>query len=162
MVYVKKIFMNKVAVGKQAPDFVLKNQDGQEVRLSGFRGQPVVVYFYPKDDTPGCTREACTFRDQYEDFTDVEAIVFGISGDSVESHKKFIEKYRLPFDLLADIGDKVRSSFGVKADLFGLIPGRSTYVIDNKGIIRHIFNSQMNTTKHISESLKIINELKNE
>jgi len=143
-------------VGSQAPDFTLNNQDGQPVSLSQFRGnKSVVVYFYPKDDTPGCTIEACSFRDQFTEFSDAGAEVIGISSDSEASHKKFAEKYRLPFTLLSDKGGKVRSAFGVPAS-FGLLPGRVTFVIDKAGVVQHAFNSQLNANKHVAESLRVI------
>jgi peroxiredoxin Q/BCP len=145
-----------LAVGSEAPDFTLNDQNGKPVRLASFRGQKVVVvYFYPKDDTPGCTAEACLFRDQFTDFTDAGAEVIGISSDSEASHKKFAEKYKLPFSLLADKGGNVRSAFGVPA-AFGLVPGRVTFVIDKQGIVRHAFNSQIHPTKHVEEALNVI------
>jgi peroxiredoxin Q/BCP len=142
--------------GTEAPDFTLNDQNGKAVHLASFRGKKtVVVYFYPKDDTPGCTAEACMFRDQFTEFTDAGAEVLGISSDSEASHKKFAEKYNLPFSLLSDKGGVVRGAFGVPAN-FGLLPGRVTYVIDKQGTIRHAFNSQINATKHVAESLAVI------
>jgi peroxiredoxin Q/BCP len=122
------------------------------VRLADFAGRPVVLYFYPKDDTPGCTKEACTFRDQYQDFEDAGAAVIGVSSDSPESHKKFAAKHRLPFTLLADRGGKVRTLYGVPATL-GLLPGRVTFVIDGGGVVRRVFNSQLDATRHVEEAL---------
>lgn len=151
--------MGKIQKGDQLPKFKLLNQDGKIVDITSFIGDPMVIYFYPKDDTPGCTKEACTFRDEFHRFSDNGIRVFGISADTVESHKKFKLKYRLPFDLLFDEGNKVRNTFGVPSDLFGLIPGRVTYIIDNKGIVIHIFNNQMNASKHVSESLKSLGVL---
>ncbi len=119
----------------------------------------MVIYFYPKDDTPGCTKEACTFRDQYEDFVAAGAQVVGISADSPESHRQFAAKYRLPFLLLSDRQNTVRSLFGVKGDLFGLIPGRVTFVADAQGIVRHVFSSQLNATRHVAEALEVIKRL---
>jgi peroxiredoxin Q/BCP len=145
-----------LTVGTKAPDFTLNDQHGRSVSLSDFRGQKsVVVYFYPKDDTPGCTAEACTFRDQFTEFSDAGAEVIGISSDSEASHRAFAEKHRLPFTLLSDRGGRVRSAFGVPAT-FGLLPGRVTFVIDKEGVIRHAFNSQINATKHVSESLSVL------
>jgi thioredoxin-dependent peroxiredoxin len=118
----------------------------------------VVVYFYPKDDTPGCTRESCAFRDQFSDFSDAGAEVIGISSDSVASHKKFAEKHRLPFTLLSDPGGSVRKAFGVPSSL-GVLPGRVTYVIDKKGVVRHAFNSQLNPAKHVEEALAVLASL---
>ncbi|MDB4977354.1 MAG: alkyl hydroperoxide reductase [Myxococcaceae bacterium] len=145
-----------LSVGTKAPDFTLNDQDGKPVSLSSFRGQKsVVVYFYPKDDTPGCTAEACSFRDQFTEFTDAGAEVIGISSDSEASHKKFAEKYRLPFSLLSDKGGSVRSAYGVPPT-FGLLPGRVTFVIDKEGIVKLAFNSQINASKHVAESLAVI------
>lgn len=145
--------------GTKAPDFTLNDQDGKPVRLSDFQGQKnVVVYFYPKDDTPGCTKESCAFRDHFTAFTDVGAEVIGISSDSEASHKAFAEKHRLPFRLLSDPDGKTRNAFGVPST-FGLFPGRVTFVIDKQGVIRHVFNSQMNPTKHVDEALEVLAKL---
>ncbi|WP_338442003.1 peroxiredoxin [Synechococcus elongatus IITB4] len=145
-----------IAVGDVAPDFSLPAQDGSTVSLSDFRGQkPVVLYFYPKDDTPGCTIEACSFRDSYTAFQEAGAVVLGVSSDSVESHQRFAKKYNLPFQLLSDEGDRLRQSYGVPKTLF-VIPGRVTYVIDKEGKVRHIFDSLLNAQAHIQESLNIL------
>jgi thioredoxin-dependent peroxiredoxin len=142
-----------VGVGDTAPDFSLPDRSGKTVRLSDYRGKKaVVLYFYPKDDTPGCTKEACTFRDQYQDFTDAGAEVIGVSSDSAESHGKFATKHSLPFVLLADRGGAVRKQYGVPATL-GLLPGRVTFVIDRQGTVRHVFNSQLQAARHVSEAL---------
>ena len=139
--------------GNPAPDFTLSDASGRTVRLADYRGKKaVVLYFYPKDDTPGCTKEACTFRDQYQDFQDAGAEVIGVSSDSTASHSKFAEKYRLPFVLVADPGGAVRKKYGVPATL-GLLPGRVTFVIDREGIVRHVFNSQFQATRHVEEAL---------
>src|SRR3972149_2530991 len=122
----------KVNVGDMAPDFSLLSQTGENVTLSQFRGKKnVVLYFYPKDETRGCTREACTFRDSYELFTDLGAEVIGVSADSVESHKAFAEHHNLPFTLLSDVDNAVRKLYGVASTL-GIIPGRVTFIIDKK------------------------------
>src|SRR5215510_14331236 len=139
-------------VGQKAPDFTVLNDQGQKVKLSDFRGKKVVLYFYPKDDTPGCTKEACAFRDQYEDLKDAGAEVIGVSSDGEAAHDKFATKYRLPFVLLADRGGAVRKQFGVPATL-GLLPGRVTFVIDRQGVVRHVFNSQFQATKHVEEAI---------
>ena len=145
-----------LTVGTQAPDFQLLNQDGNLVNLSDFIGKSsVVLYFYPKDNTPGCTTEACTFRDQYEVFKEHGAAVIGISSDSVESHKDFVLKYNLPFAILSDKSGKVRKLYGVKPSL-GLIPGRVTFIIDKKGVIRYIFSSQFKAKEHVEKSLEIL------
>lgn len=141
--------------GDLAPDFTLPDQDDRPVTLSDLRGGWVVVYFYPADDTPGCTAESCSFRDSHEDFVDAGATVIGISGDSVESHRKFADKHRLPFTLLADTDGEVRRRFGVSKTL-GLLPGRVTYVIDPDGVVSKAFSSQFRPTKHIGEALDAI------
>lgn len=148
--------MGKVNVGDMAPDFELKDKDGNPVRLSDFRGEKsVVVYFYPKDETPGCTAQACSFRDNYQDFKDAGAEVIGISSDSTGAHQGFAENHRLPFVLLSDPIGKVRKEYGAY-DLLGLMPGRVTFVIDKQGKVIHKFDSQLNPTKHIQESLDIL------
>ena len=141
--------------GKPAPDFTLQDQNGTSVTLSQLQGRWVIVYFYPKDDTPGCTAESCSFRDSYEAFSDVGASVVGISSDSVESHKAFAEKYNLPFTLLADTGSSVRKAWGVGRTL-GIIPGRVTYVIDPAGVVQRRFSSQFSPKRHIDEALAVI------
>jgi peroxiredoxin Q/BCP len=149
----------KVNVGDQAPDFTLSSQTGEDVSLSQFRGEKnVVLYFYPKDETPGCTREACTFRDSYELFTDLGAAVIGVSADSVESHKAFAEHHNLPFTLLSDGDNKVRNLYGATSTL-GLFPGRVTFVIDKKGVVRHVFSSQLQPEKHIQEAIEVLKKL---
>lgn len=147
-----------VKVGDTAPDFTLTSQNGSQVSLKDFRGKPVVLYFYPKDDTPGCTVESCAFRDQYEVFTSAGAEVIGVSGDSPESHQKFAAKYQLPFLLLSDKGNKVRDEYGAKA-MFGLFPGRVTYVIDANGVIQYVFDSMLDFKAHVEESKKILQQL---
>ena len=141
--------------GTQAPNFSLPDQDGNTVALSDYAGKWLVVYFYPKDDTPGCTKEACAFRDAYQDFTDAGADVIGISSDSGASHKKFADRHRLPFRLLADEETAVRKQYKVPNTLW-VIHGRATFVINPQGTIVHAFNSQFNFTKHMSEALQAI------
>jgi len=148
-----------VREGDEAPDFLLKTQDGDDVRLSDFRGKKaVVLFFYPKDGSPGCTAEACKFRDSYESFKEFGAEVLGISSQSVESHSIFSLNLGLPYRLLSDEGGKVRKAYGVPASL-GLLPGRVTYVIDKQGIVRHVFSSQIDVEKHVDESLRILRGL---
>ncbi len=147
--------------GDKVPSFTLKDQDGKIFSIDTLIGKkPMVIFFYPKDFTPGCIKEVCNFRDQYEDFTDLGAEVIGISGDGEISHQKFAKKYRLPFTLLSDSAKKVRALFGVKGSLFGLLPGRVTYVIDKNGIVQLVFENQFGTEKHITESLAILKEKK--
>ena len=148
-----------IKVGDAAPEFDLTDAAGKRVRLSDFRGKRnVVLYFYPKDDTPGCTKEACSFRDSYQSFTDAGAEVIGVSSDDGASHQKFAEKFHLPFTLASDTGGSVRKRYGVPATL-GLLPGRVTFVIDRDGIVRHVFNSQLQATKHVDEALTVIKKL---
>ncbi len=146
--------------GKTAPDFELKDQDGEKFHLeSELKKGPVVLFFYPADFTPGCTAEACSFRDSYEQFTDAGAIVAGISTDSANSHRRFASKYRLPFTLLSDTGGVVARKFAVGRRLMGLLPGRETFVIDRSGKVRLNFNS-MGPKGHVKTALEIVRELK--
>jgi thioredoxin-dependent peroxiredoxin len=149
----------RVDVGDVVPDFTLPSQSGEQVRLGDVlqRG-PVVLYFYPKDDTSGCTAEACGFRDGYEVFREAGAEVIGVSSDSVASHGRFASKHRLPFTLLADQGGKLRKRFGVRPTL-GILPGRVTYVIDQRGVVRHVFSSQTGIRRHIDEALAALREI---
>jgi thioredoxin-dependent peroxiredoxin len=153
--------MNKIKIGSTIPEFALKDQNGNLFDISSVRGKKsMVIYFYPKDDSPGCTKEACSFRDQFEVFTEAEAVIIGISSQSVESHKEFAKKYRLGFTLLSDEGNKIRKLFGVPTNFFGLLPGRVTYVTDKSGKVIYIFNSQTQATQHVDEALKILKDLK--
>jgi peroxiredoxin Q/BCP len=152
----------KVNVGDKAPDFTLDMQTGENVTLSDFFGKKnVVLYFYPKDETPGCTREACTFRDSYELFTDLGAEVIGVSADTVESHKAFAEHHNLPFTLLSDLDNNVRKLYGATSTL-GFIPGRVTFIIDKKGVVRHVFSSQLQPEKHIEEAKEVLKRINEE
>jgi peroxiredoxin Q/BCP len=154
----KKEEMKIIEIGDKVPNFILKDQNGNSFNIENEIGKRMVIYFYPKDDTPGCTKEACKFRDDFESFNDLGASVIGISADSVTSHKKFEEKYNLPFTLLADVDNKVRALFGVPKSMI-FLPGRVTYVIDKKGIVRYIFNSQFGAEKHIENALNKLKEL---
>ena len=146
-------------VGDKIPNFSAKDNNGNVFDGASIVGKkPVVFYFYPKDNTPGCTAQACSFRDQYEDFKDLGAEVIGISSDSIASHEKFIQRYKLPFILISDSDKKIRNLFGVKTDLFGLLPGRVTYVADKNGIIQLVFDSMM-ASSHIAKSLEIITKI---
>ncbi len=151
-----------VKVGDKAPEFTLPSQMGDNVSLSEFFGKKnVVLYFYPKDETTGCTKEACTFRDKYEELTKLDAEVIGVSGQSVESHISFASHYGLPFILLSDEGNNIRGLYGVPSSM-GIIPGRVTYIIDKKGMVRHIFNSQTQAQKHVEEAKKALLEIEKE
>lgn len=154
--------MMALQVGDKIPNFSAKDTNGNDFDSTTVIGiKPVVFYFYPKDNTPGCTAQACSFRDQYEDFKDLGAEVIGISSDSVASHEKFAKRYKLPFLLLSDHDKKISRLFGVKASLFGFLPGRVTYVADKSGIIQLIFISVM-ATNHIPKALKIIKKMASE
>ncbi len=156
----KRQDMHSIQTGDLIPEFTLPDQNGVLFDIKSVVGKKkLVIYFYPKDDSPGCTKEACAFRDQFEVFTKADALIIGISGQSVESHKKFAEKYRLSFTLLSDTGNKVRKMFGVPANALGLLPGRVTYIADKKGKVIFIFNSQVEAERHVEEAMKILKEL---
>jgi len=148
-------------VGKKAPDFSLLNQDEKKISLKDFIGQKVVLYFYPKDDTSGCTKEACSFSDDLPKFSKIDAVILGVSPDSVKSHKKFSEKYKLKFDLLADDEKKVVEKYGVwkEKSMYGrkyMGVERTTFIIDEKGEIKKIFNKVKvdGHNKEVLEALK--------
>jgi len=146
-------------VGHSAPNFTLLSQDGQPITLSSFRGKSsVVLFFYPKDFTPGCTKEACQFRDQYQDFENAGAALIGVSADPLVKHQQFAQTHRLPFLLLSDSKNEVRKAYGVPKSL-GLWPGRVTYVIDRDGIVRHCFNSQFDIQGHVRKALAVLKDL---
>ncbi|MCE5346151.1 MAG: peroxiredoxin [Bacteroidales bacterium] len=148
--------MNKIKIGSNIPSFTLPDQNGNMFDISSVRGKKnLVIYIYPKDDSPGCTKEACSFRDQFEVFKEADAVIIGISGQSVVSHKEFAEKNRLKYTLLCDTGNNVRKLFGVPGRVFGLVPGRVTYVADRSGKVVYIFDSQTETQRHADEALKI-------
>jgi len=152
--------MNEIKIGSSIPAFTLPDQNGNLFDINSVLGKKnLVIYFYPKDDSPGCTKEACSFRDQFEVFTEVEAVIIGISGQSVKSHKEFEKKHKLNFTLLSDEGNKIRKQFGVPTNLLGLLPGRVTYIADKTGKVIFIFNSQANATDHVDEALRILREL---
>jgi peroxiredoxin Q/BCP len=148
---------NAIQIGDKCPNFSLPNQTGEEITISDYLGkQKLVLFFYPKDDTPGCTKEACEFRDRYSEFLELGCVVFGISSDSESSHIGFIQKHSLPYSLLADKDKTVRKLFGVPGNLFGLIPGRVTYIIDENGIVIGIFNSQLDPIGHIDAAINLL------
>jgi peroxiredoxin Q/BCP len=148
-----------IQIGDTAPDFSLPDKSGSTVNLKDFIGKKaVVLYFYPKDDTPGCTVESCAFRDQYEVFRAAGAEVIGVSGDSPESHQKFASKHNLPFILLSDKGDQVRKQYGATT-AFGFIPGRVTYVIDQAGVVQYVFDSMLNFKGHVEEAIKTLQKI---
>ncbi len=148
-----------LSVDNDIPTFTLRDQSGNTVdSTSLFAGGPLVLYFYPKDNTPICTKQACSFRDAYESFTAAGATVVGVSSDDGETHEKFATNHRLPFQLLTDVGNKVRKLFGV-SKTFGILPGRVTFVIDKHGVVRHTFSSQLQAQKHVDEALTVVKEL---
>jgi peroxiredoxin Q/BCP len=146
-------------VGEPAPDFTLPRADGTPFRLSeAMRRGVVVLYFYPRDETMGCVAEACAFRDEYDVFTGAGAEVVGVSADSSASHRQFAAHHRLPFVLLTDADGAVRKLYGVGKAL-GILDGRMTYVIDTKGVVRHVFSSRLQPTRHVAEALAIVRGL---
>ena len=152
-----------LSVGDICPSFSLLDQHGQVTHSADLIGsQLLVIYFYPKDDTPACTKEACSFRDSHAEFSDLGCKVIGISSDSVSAHLKFAEKHRLNFTLLADVTGEVRKSFGVPRALFGILPGRVTYIIDLQGTVQGIFNSMTDPMGHIAHALETIKSLQSE
>jgi thioredoxin-dependent peroxiredoxin len=153
----------ELKVGDKAPTFKLKNQDGKTISLSDLKGKPVVLYFYPKDDTSGCTKEACNFRDEFPKFGKMKAEIIGISADSVESHKKFAEKYKLPFNLLCDEQKDVIEKYGVWQEksmygrkYMGIV--RTTFIIDSSGKISKIF-PKVKVDQHNEEVMEALKEL---
>lgn len=148
-----------IQVGDVVPQFSAVDAQGNLFDSASVIGKKtVVLYFYPKDNTPGCTAQACSFRDQYEDFLDLGAEVIGISSDGLASHQKFTAQYKLPFLLLSDTDKKIRKLFGVPTAFFGLLPGRVTYVIDAKGVVQMVFNSML-AGQHIPKALEAIKKI---
>lgn len=148
----------ELQLGDKIPHFTSKDADAKPFDIKDYLGKPLVIYFYPKDDTPGCTIQACTFRDNYEEFKNLGAEVIGISSDSLQSHQKFASRYKLPFILLSDFDKKIRKLFGVPNDFLGLIPGRATYVFDKNGIVQLIFDSASSKI-HIQKALEILKRM---
>jgi len=147
-----------IKVGDKVPAFSLKDQNGVERSLNTLGAKPLVLFFYPKDDTPGCTMEACAFRDQYPIFQGLNAEVWGVSGDGASSHRRFADRHQLPFPLLVDEKNKLREIFGVPRSLI-VLPGRVTYVIDKEQIVRLIFNAMLDANGHVSNSKSILEQL---
>jgi peroxiredoxin Q/BCP len=145
-------------IGDLAPDFDLPTADGRNFRLSEHRGHPVVLYFYPKDGSPGCTKEACSFRDQYQEFEAMGAEIIGISSDSEVSHRAFAAQHALPFPLLSDEGGQLRKQYAVPRAVLGLLPGRVTYVLDEEGRVQYVFNSLNNATNHVLNAKTILSD----
>jgi thioredoxin-dependent peroxiredoxin len=151
-----------IQAGDPAPDFAAQAHNGQQVRLADYRDNRVVVlYFCPKDGTPVCTKEACSFRDAFEEFTRAGAVVIGVSGDPTERHRIFAEQQRLPFLLVSDQDGSLRKAYRVSKAL-GILPGRVTYVIDKAGIVRHVFTALFSAERHVTEALKVVQALVHE
>ena len=147
-----------VKAGDPAPDVELIGPDGQPFRLSSLLAKgPLVLYFYPKDDTPVCTAEACTFRDNFSEFTGLGASVVGVSDDDAASHQRFAEEHELPFLLLSDPDGKARAAFGLKA-LLGLFKARATFVIDGKGVVCAVISDRLNARRHVREALDALRD----
>ena len=148
-----------LSVGDQAPNISLDDQDGNACNIGDRAGTALVLFFYPKDDTPGCTAEACGFRDSYADLKNLGAEVWGVSGDDIVSHRRFAERHQLPFPLLSDTNQQLRRAFGVPKTL-GLLPSRVTYVIDGNGSICHVFNNLLDGPAHVREAMQVLQSLK--
>jgi len=164
MIFVPPAFasdkLSGAKVGDKAPDFSLPDQDGNKRSLKDYAGKKsVVLYFYPKDNVGVCKKEACLFRDDYQNFVNAGAEVIGVSSDSVKSHKNFVSRRSLPFTLLSDRHGKVRKLYGVPTAAAGLLPGRVTFVIDREGTIRLSFNSLMHAGEHVSKALTVLKEI---
>ncbi len=151
--------MMSLKPGDKVPDFVLTDQNGNSQQSKSIKGKALVLFFYPKDDTPGCTAEACSFRDSYKEFKDLGAMVWGVSSDSESSHSEFSNRYSLPFPLLSDSQNSLRNAFGVPKVL-GFLPGRVTYVVDNTGIIISVFSNLLNGPAHVEEALLVLKKLR--
>lgn len=149
-------------IGDAMPNLTVTVETGDECSLADVQGdKAMVLYFYPKDETPICTKEACSFRDAYEDFVEAGAVVVGVSGDSAGSHRAFAQNHRLPFTLIADVDGALRRAFGVPKT-FGFLDGRVTYVIDKQGIVQHVFSARFVAQQHVTEALAVVRRLMDE
>ena len=144
--------------GDRLPSFNLLDQDGEQRSSDELAGRPLVLFFYPKDDTPGCTIEACSFRDNHKALTELGAVVWGVSADDAVSHRRFANRHSLAYPLLCDTNNALRKRLGVPRAM-GLLPGRVTYVVDGDGIIRHIIENLLDGPAHVRESLRVIRSL---
>lgn len=144
--------------GAKAPDFILEDQDGARIRLAAYHGKPVVLFFYPRDNSRGCTRQACAFRDSYREFRELGAVILGISRDGRESHQDFRSRNELPYPLLSDPDGSVARAFGVPR-LLGVMPGRSTFVLDSSGVVRLAYTNHVNMESHRDEALRVVRQL---
>lgn len=156
----KKQERTPLVTGNKIPSITLNNQFGEPVNIQELVGKKnLIIYFYPKDNTPGCTKEACTFQDNLAVFSELDAQIIGISSDSEASHLQFSKKYQLDFTLLSDVDQKAREAFGINADFLGLIPGRVTFIIDKKGEIRGSFNAPGQIDQHVNEAKRVLKEI---
>jgi peroxiredoxin Q/BCP len=146
----------KLQIGDKLPHFIMFNENRQPIDISALTGRYLILYFYPKDDTPGCVREAISFKNSFQELIKAGAQVYGVSNDRPDSHAQFIAKYRLPFSLLSDTAGELRKLLGVPFDLFGLIPGRVTYIFNPDGRLIKVFKSQLSPEKHVEVALKVI------
>ena len=147
---------SKLQKGDQLPHFILNDENHQPVNIASIKGKYLVLYFYPKDETPGCIKEAISFRDSFQELIDSGAVVYGVSNDKPSSHAKFKAKYQLPFSLLSDTAGELRKLLGVPSDLFGLLPGRVTYIFNPEGRLIEVYKSQLSPQQHVKEALKVI------
>lgn len=145
-----------IRIGDSLPDFELQDENKETFHSSQLKGKAAVLFFYPKADSPGCTKEACSFRDQFEDFKDAGVEVVGLSSDSPEEQKRFKQKHNLPYTLLSDKDKSLRKKMGIKGNMFGLVPGRETFIFNKEGELVHRFNSQLGLDQHVKESLKAL------
>jgi thioredoxin-dependent peroxiredoxin len=150
--------MSSLQVGDPVPHIAFNISNDQHVSLADFKGQVVVLFFYPADNTLVCTRETCSFRDSYADFKQAGAVVIGVSGDSQSTHGEFAASHQLPYLLVSDADGSLRRAFGVRKKL-GFLPDRVTYVIDRQGIVRDVFHSQLLARKHVQNALRVVREL---
>ena len=147
-----------LTVGDSVPSINLEDHEGNSRAIGERNGTPLVLFFYPTDETPGCTAEACGFRDSHQELQQLGAQVWGVSGDDLVSHRRFAERHQLPFPLLSDSDQRLRRAFGVPKTL-GLLPSRVTYVIDGQGVIRHVFNNLLDGPAHVREAMQVLRSL---
>jgi len=151
--------MGTLSIGAQAPDFSAETHDGVALQLSEIlEHSAVVLFFYPRDFTPGCTAEACAFRDDYTDFVEAGATVIGVSADSEESHRRFAQHHNLPFALISDADGALRKAYGVDK-VWGVLPGRVTFVIDRQRVVRNVFDSALFARRHSGDALSVVARL---
>lgn len=150
--------LKRLQPGDKLPHFILKDENRCPIDISAIQGKFLVLFFYPKDDTPGCIREACSFRDAIRELEQAGAVVYGVSSDRTSSHANFKTKYELPFSFLTDTAGELRKLMGVPSDLFGLIPGRVTYIFDENKTLLKVFKSQISPERHVKEALQVIHE----